>query len=390
LRLGSLVFGVALVAAACGGDSSSSSNTTTTAGGGTTTSGGGGGATCSGLKIGFFGALTGDSANLGINIEQGMELAIDQFNEQNPDCQIDITKYDSQGSPDQAPALAQKAVEDTSVVAMIGPAFSGESRQADPILDEAGLGLITPSATGVDLASNGWKVFHRALANDAAQGPADVDVLTKTIGAKKVDVIDDNSEYGKGLADIVRQGLPDAGATLGTSESIDPTSQDFSSTVTNIVGDSPDAVFYGGYYAAAGLLAKQLKDGGFTGVFVSGDGTLDPGFVQAAGADAANGSYITCACAPSPSDFATAYKAKWNKDPGTYSPEAYDSANMILQAIVNGNTDRESINTYISGIDYKGITKDFQFDDKGEVKAVTIYAYKVEDGAIQPGTAVGS
>jgi branched-chain amino acid transport system substrate-binding protein len=389
LRLGSLVFGVALLAAACGGDSSSS-NTTTTAGGGTTTSGGGGGVTCEGLKIGFFGALTGSDANLGINIEQGMELAIDQFNDANPDCQIEIAKYDSQGSPDQAPALAQQAVEDTSVVGMVGPAFSGESRQANPIFNEAGLPIITPSATGVDLSTSGWTIFHRALANDAAQGPAAADLIASTLGATKVDVIDDNSEYGKGLADIVRDDLPAKGVTIGTSESIDPNSQDFSSTVTNVVGDSPDVVFYGGYYSAAGLLAKQLKDGGFTGVFVSGDGTLDPGFVEAAGADAANGSYITCACAPSPADFASAYKAKWDQDPGTYSPEAYDVANMFLDAIKNGNTDRESINTYISAIDYTGITKQFQFDDKGEVAAVTIYAYKVENGEIQPGTPVGS
>jgi branched-chain amino acid transport system substrate-binding protein len=388
LRLTCLAFGLTLLAAACG-DSSSSSTTTTASGGATTTSGGGGGVTCDNLKIGFFGALTGDNASLGINIEQGMELAIEQFNADNPDCQVGIAKYDSQGSPDQAPALAQQAVNDVTVVAMVGPAFSGESRAADPILDEAGLPLITPSATGVDLASQNWKVFHRALANDAAQGPADATLITDTIKATKVDVIDDNSEYGKGLADIVRSQLSDGGTTVGTSESIDPTKQDFSSTVNNVIADSPDVVFYGGYYAAAGLLAKQLKDAGFAGTFVSGDGTLDQGFIDAAGADAANGSYITCACAPSPDDFASAYKAKWGDDPGTYSPEAYDAANMFLEAIKAGNIDRESINTYISAIDYTGLTKEYKFDSQGEVAAVTIYAYKVADGAIEPGTPVG-
>ena len=144
---GALLLSLSLFAAACGDDSDSSSSATTgggaaTTGGGAATTGGGGeaagGAKCDGLAIGFFGALTGDAANLGVNIEQGAELAVDQFNANNPDCQIEMKKFDSQGSPDQAPALAKQAIDDSSVVGIVGPAFSGESKVANPTLRRGG------------------------------------------------------------------------------------------------------------------------------------------------------------------------------------------------------------------------------------------------------------
>src|SRR5580765_756296 len=168
---GALLLSLGLFAAACGDDSGSSSATTgggaaTTGGGAATTGGGGeaaGAAKCNGVAIGLFGALTVDNANLGVNIEQGVELAVDQFNTANPDCQVEVKKFDSQGSPDQAPAHGKQAIDDSSVIGIVGPAFSGESKVADPLFDEAGLPIITPSATAVPLADNGWKIFHRAL-----------------------------------------------------------------------------------------------------------------------------------------------------------------------------------------------------------------------------------
>jgi len=374
-RLLAVVLGLTLVAAACGSDDNGNNET----------SGGSGGKCPSGMKIGFFGALTGDAANLGINIANGAELAIDQWNDDNPDCKIELQKFDSQGDPTQAPGLAQKAVEDKDIVAIVGPAFSGESAQANPLFAEAGLPIVTASATNPDLAKQGEKTFHRALANDAAQGPAVAKYILDQLNGKKVAVIDDASEYGKGLADIVRQEIKSGGGSVSTSESIDPKADDYSATVNKIAADKPDTVFYGGYYREAGLLVKQLRDAGVDAQFVSGDGSLDPGFVKNAGASAADGAVITCPCAPSPSDFTTSYKDKFDKDPGTYSPEAYDSANIILQAIKAGKYTREDINTYVSAIDYKGITKEFKFDETGEVEAITIYAYPVADGKIGVG-----
>ncbi len=383
---GALLLSLGMFAAACGDDSGSSS--ATTGGGSAATTGGGGEAAagtakCDGLALGFFGALTGDAANLGVNIEQGVELAVDQFNGNNPDCQVAVKKFDSQGSPDQAPALAKQAIDDTSVIGIVGPAFSGESKVANPLFDEAGLPIITPSATNPALAEQGWKIFHRALGNDASQGPGAALYIDSTLKAQKVFVIDDASEYGKGLADQVNEAL---GAKVVGTDTIDPAATDFSATVTKVKDANPDAVFFGGYYAAAGLLSKQLRDGGVTATLVFGDGVLDPGYVEAGGT-AAEGAIITCPCAPvdkieGGADFAKAYHDKFSVDPGTYTAEAYDATNMFLAGIASGAQDRDSLNTYVSTQSYVGITKTLKFDAQGEVSDVAIYASTVKDGKI--------
>ena len=134
-RLGALAFGLALVASACGSSSS-----------GTAASG-----KCSGIKLAFIGALSGDNGNLGKNMVNGAKVAIDEFNAAHPDCQVGFdTSYDSQGDPAQATPLASKIVNDASIVGLIGPGFSGESKATMPTFEAAGLPMITPGATNAN------------------------------------------------------------------------------------------------------------------------------------------------------------------------------------------------------------------------------------------------
>lgn len=335
------------------------------------------------LKLGFFGALTGDAANLGKNIRAGADLAINQYNEQNADCKVNLVDFDSQGSPDQAPGLAKKAIDDKSLVGIIGPAFSGESEAADPLFEEAGLSTITASATDPALADNGYKYFHRILGNDNSQGPAAAKYIKDTLKAQKVFVIDDASAYGKGLADIVKGDLGDQ--VVGT-DTIQVKQTDFSATVTKVKSSGADAVFFGGYYAEAGLIVKQLRDAGSKATMVVGDGVKDEGFIQAAGKSAAEGTVITCPCLPpdQAKAFYDDYKAANGADPGTYGAEAYDAANVFLAGIKDGKTDRAALNDFVTAFTGQGATKNVAFDDKGEVSEVIIWAYTVKGGKIVP------
>src|SRR3981081_1579369 len=177
-----------LGAAACGSSKKSSTSSGGVAGGA--------------IKSGYFGALTGPNAQLGINAYNGEKLAIDQFNQKNGNL-IDLVKYDSQSDPAQAPQLAQKVISDKTV-AVVSPLFSGESKVSDPIFEQAGVVNVTASATNPKLAQNGWKYFHRAVGNDNAQGPAAAKYIRKKLNAKTVAVVDDNEEYSLGIGDIVR------------------------------------------------------------------------------------------------------------------------------------------------------------------------------------------
>jgi branched-chain amino acid transport system substrate-binding protein len=343
------------------------------------------GAKCSGLALGFFGAYTGENSGLGIPIYNGAKLAIDQFNEKNPDCKMELKNFDSQGSADQAPQLARSVVGDASVVGVVGPAFSGESKNANPIFNEAVLPIVTPSATNATLQENGWTIFHRMLANDAIQGPGIAKYIQDTLKASKVYVIDDASEYGKGLADQVK--TPLGTAVVGT-DTIDTKATDYSSTVTKVKSANPDAVFFGGYYSQAGPLSKQLRDGGVDkAALVFGDGVKDAKYVELAGSGG-NGAIITCPCSPVPDDVAAAYTKAFNTEAGTYVAEAYDSALAFLTAIAAGKTTRKDINDYLKTIDVPGVSKQIKFDSKGEPERKPIYVYKVEGGKIVASTTV--
>jgi branched-chain amino acid transport system substrate-binding protein len=336
-----------------------------------------------GFEIAFFGALTGSSANLGVNIEQGAELAIAQYNDKNgKDC-VTIKKFDSQGDPAVAPGLARQLVTDNKIIGIVGPPFSGESEAADPIFDSAGIPLITPSATRVSLSSHSWKVFHRAVANDGAQGPAAANYIKNVLKADKVFVADDQSAYGAGLADAVKTTL--GSAVVGTDKTgADGKQTDFSATVQKVVSSGAGAFFYGGYYQNAGLLRKQLTAASWKGTMVAGDGVDDPGFAKAAGNDAAAGSIVTCPCSPASKaggSFVSDYKAKWSTDAGTYSDVAFDAANMFLKGLDEDNTTPAKMLAYINSIDYKGVANNYKFTSTGELDPASIKVWAFKFGA---------
>lgn len=364
----------ALLLSACGGDDGDDGGST-------------GGDTPSELTIGFMGAQTGPNAQLGINISNGVDLAVEEHNKKSGVTQVKLIKYDTQGDPAQATNQAKKAITD-KVVAIVGPSFSGESKTGVPIFEEAGIPNVSPSATAVSLAANGWKTWHRVLANDDVQGPGDADFIAKTLGAKTVAVIDDQSEYGKGLADAVRKQLGTAGVTISVNDSIDPEESNYSSTVNKVKPANVDTVFFGGYYSAAGKLVKQLRDGGVQGTFMSGDGTLDAQFVTGGGA-AAEGALLSCTCSsavgstdPEVQKFATAYKAKFNVDPATYSAEGYDATNAILQAIDAGKTTTSDINDFVGSVDFKGVSKQIKFASTGELEGNLLFITEVKSGKL--------
>jgi len=370
-----VVSAASLALAAC---SSSGSSPSSSAGGG------------GNVKIGFMGDLTGANKALGINIRNGAKLAIDQYNATNPATKITLVEYDSQGDPKQASSLAPKAVDD-GIVGLVGPAFSGETADTGAIWQEAGVPFISASATRVALATNGWSTFHRVLADDGFQGPGVANVLIKALAAKKVAVIDDKSEYGKGLADAVATALTAGGVAIPVREAVAAEGTNvpnYSSTITKIKGAGVDAIFYGGYYAQAGPFAKQLKDGGVTARFVSGDGSLDPAFITGAGA-AADGAILSCACAlinaaatGTSKTFYDAYQAAFSAEPGTYSPEGYDAATVFINGIKEGKTTRADLAGYVGGVNFAGVSKQIQFETNGNIKGGTILMYEVKSGKI--------
>jgi branched-chain amino acid transport system substrate-binding protein len=371
-RLVALTAVLALGATACGGSDDKDK-------------GGSSGSGKKALSIAFFGAKTGENAQLGLNELNGVKLALKEHNAKADVSQVTLQEFDSAGDPAQANPLAPKVAK-SGAVAVVGLPFSGESKVAVPVLEEAGVPSISPSATNVKLAANGWKTWHRVVANDDVQGPKIAGFIQTGLAAKKVAVVDDQSDYGKGLAEAVRKTL---GPLAVVTDSVSDKTDDYSPTVNKIKPAGVDAVFYGGYYSAAAKFLKALRNSGVKAKFVSGDGSADAQIIALAGA-ASEGAFLGCPCqfasTASPDEatkkFAEDYKAAYGKDPAEYSAEGYDATNAFLMAIDAGKTTSSDINDYLKTIDFKGVSKQIKFADTGELEAKLVFMHEVKDGKI--------
>ncbi|MBO4208183.1 branched-chain amino acid ABC transporter substrate-binding protein [Micromonospora echinofusca] len=377
-KLARVFGGVAMMALVAGGATACSSGDGGDASGGD----------ACGNKIAFFGALTGSSAALGINENNGVKLAVDKYNKENADCKVELVPLDSQGSPDQAPGLAQKAIDDAKILGIVGPAYSGESEAAGPLFNEAGLVTITPSATRPSLSQQGWKTFFRGVGNDFSQGPAAGNYIKNVLKAEKVYVIDDQSAYGAGLADEVKKVL---GAGVVGSDKVQGEGKqvEFSAVVTKVKASGAQAVFYGGYYQEAGLIRKQLTAAGVTAPLVAGDGVNDTAYITSAGQAAAEGTILTCPCAPATEargTFVQEFKALNGSDPGTYSDTAYDAANILLAGIKAGKTTRPALLEFVKNYSGEGVAASYKFVEGGELDPaqVKVWAFKVTGGKVVP------
>ncbi|WP_431957925.1 branched-chain amino acid ABC transporter substrate-binding protein [Nocardia lijiangensis] len=338
---------------------------------------GDGKATCApGTSVAMAGALTGPDAALGINIVNGVKLALDQHNKANPGCKIELKQFDTEGDPQKATQVIPQIVNDRSIIGLVGPAFSGETKATGQILSDAGLVSVTSSATNATLTQNGWTTFFRGLANDDVQGPSVAKYLVSTANYKKVCVVQDNTDYGVGLAKSVTEGLG-AAADPACAASIKKGDKDFSATVTKIAAAAPDAVFYSGYYAEGAPLAQQLKSGGVKAVFVGPDGVNDPQFISQAGS-AAKGASLTCPCGPAPEKFAKDYEALNGQAPGVYSVEAYDLTTILAKGIDSGKVTRPDLLAYVRSYDGPGLARNYKWSPNGELANAQIWIYEVK------------
>ena len=374
---------VALGFAGCGDDDDEGSSSVSGTGG-----------TKEKVVIAYVGPLTGEAANLGINIRNGAKTAVEEYNKKSDaKYTVELKEFDTQGDPAQATTVKDQYINDQSIIGILGPAFSGETKAVIPALQEAGLVMISASATNKDLPTvvPNSTVFHRVIADDTFQGKGIGEYIVDSLKAKALVVIDDNTEYGKGLADDTVKAVEAKGGKATKRVTLDPKATDFSAAVNDAKSANPDVIFYSGYYAEAGRLKKQLTDAGVKATFISGDGSLDPAFITAAGAAAAEGALLSCPCnlATDAStgklgDFFKSYKAVNGRDPGTYSPEAYDVANVFIKGFEAGNTTRAKMLNYVENdfTSHEGISKTIEFEENGNIKEPSLYVFEVKGGKI--------
>jgi branched-chain amino acid transport system substrate-binding protein len=377
-----LVSVLAIVGAACSNDSS-----TPPAGGGSS-SGGGEKPT---VKVAFIGALSGDYKLLVVSGYNAAKMAFDQANAAGDlPVTVELVPFDSQGSGDIAAPLVDQIVGDDAFVAVIGPAFSGESGTVGPKLDQAGIPFVTQSATDDALAQNGWTHWFRALGNNSDMGGPAADYIAKVDGATSACAASDGTPYGLGLKNVAVDQFGTDGVDVVLNEEVEPGGKDYSALVTKIKDAGCEGLFYGGYSPEAGLIRAQMTDAGLQDVpMVGGDGIKDDTFISTAG-KAGDGTISSCTCADlststdaDDQQFVSDYTAEFGEAPQVYGPEGWDIAQMYIAAFKAGDTDRESITTFIRDMQgFHGLTKDYTWDADGQLAADAriLFFYEVQDG----------
>lgn len=358
----------ALALTGCGSSSDKSS------GGGLSGGNSGGGGSNSTYTIAFEGPLSGDNQQLGINEVNGTQLAIDQANKDSSlGFKLKLLKADDGGDPAKAPAAAAQVIQDNSVMGVVGPSFSGATQAVGKKYGDAGIAIVNPSASNGELQNQGFTTWHRVIPNDFAEGPAAADWLAKK--AKKVIVVSDKSAYGDGVAQAVAKELKAKGVTV-VNQAADATStKDYGPIAQTVVQSGAQALFYAGYDQQGAQFAKALQAAGYKGIRMSGNGVKSSVFTDGAGA-AGNGWYFSCGCAdatvaPDAKQFTADYEKAFNTPPSTYSPEAYDATNILIQAIKKakeaGSVTRKAVNDEVNKTDYKGITAQIKFGSNGDL-----------------------
>ncbi|GAA3763949.1 branched-chain amino acid ABC transporter substrate-binding protein [Plantactinospora mayteni] len=335
-----------------------------------------------GGKIAIFGAFTGDNAGLVIPSLNGAKLAVKQHNAAKPDCEVTLQEFDTQGDPAVATPFASQIAGDASFLGVIGGHFSGESDATMPVYQAAGLAMVSPSATRIDLTQKGNTSFFRVVGHDGTQAAA-VATFLKGQNAQKVFVVDDGSAYGAGITAELGKAL---GPLVVATDKIQEKQSQFDATVSKIKSSGADHLFYGGYTREAAPLVKQMRAAGVTAKFIGPDGLYDPAFPEGA-AGGAEGAIITCPCLPADKaggTFSADYQKEFGIAPGSYGAEGYDGAKVYLDAFDAGKQTRADILAFVKSYDKQGVSKYIKFDDKGDVDPtkVVIWAYEVKNKQI--------
>ncbi|HET6514753.1 MAG TPA: branched-chain amino acid ABC transporter substrate-binding protein [Thermodesulfovibrionales bacterium] len=336
------------------------------------------------ITVGIAGPMTGDQAKMGTDFRNGVTLAAKEWNGRGGILgkKILLSVVDDQHDPKQAVSVANKLVNE-GVAGVIGHFNSSCSIPASDVYHRAGVPMITPASTNPQLTEKGYTNVFRVCGRDDQQGRAAADFVTTHLKFRHIAIIHDKTTYGQGLADEFKKALSGRADVVYYGGVIQG-DKDFKTVLTSIKEMKPELIYFGGIYPEAGLLVKQARELGITAPFMSGDGTIDPKFIEIAGAKAAEGTYLTFSPdarrIPTAKSFIETYEKEFG-EPGPYSVYAYDAANILFTALREaGNAEGRAVAAKLHSLEFSGALGKIRFDEKGDVTVSPYVVWITRDG----------
>lgn len=339
------------------------------------------------IKFGVAGAHSGDLASYGLPSVNAAKLVVDQVNANGGvnGMQVELLVEDDVCKPEVATNTATKLVSD-GVHVVLGHICSGATKAALPIYKDAGIVVMSPSATSTDLTLSGdYPNFYRTIAHDAAQAKLDVAFALDKLGYKKIAVIHDKGDYGKGFATLAKDLIEESGrAEVVLFEGVTPGAVDYSAIVQKIKRSKAEAVMFGGYHPEAAKIVKQMRKKRVKSDFISDDGVKDDTFIKVAGKNAegvyASGPKDTTSN-PLNIEAIAKHKAEFGADPGAFFINAYSASLALLNAIEKADsTEYDAIRKALQTEKVDTPIGNIYFDEKGDAVGAGFSVYQVQNG----------
>lgn len=343
------------------------------------------------IKFAAAGPMTGPSAETGARMRAGIELAVEEINAAGGIAgkQVVVDFYDDEGKPEGAAAVAQRIVSDPAVIAVIGHINSSASMAALPIYKRAGLTEISGNSSSHKLTHMGFDNIFRVIINDQGQSPVVAEHIITVEGRKKIAIIYENSDYGKGAMESASAKAKELGAEIVATETYQPgVDRDFAAQLTKIKAAGPDALILAGQYGEGGPIFSQAYRLGLTSdgsVLIAGfDGLRQGAFIDLAGAEAVEGllifaSFNSLSDAPKTAEFREKTQRLFGHPPTEQEAHNYDVM-FIYKAAIEAGATKETMSQVVRGLEMEGVSGHLAFDENGDVKGKSMVIFTVKNG----------
>ena len=337
------------------------------------------------VKIGFNVPLTGFAASDGKSARNGAELAVEQINAAGgiDGDNLELVVYDDQASPKEAVPIAQKLIEKDGVVAAISGSYSGSTRAAAGIFQEAGVPYISAYAIHPDITRAGNYVFRTSFVGEV-QGRAGAKLVGEVLGLKKAVLITLKNDFGKSLAAGFKQAAGQFGVEIAAEYQYSIKDRQFGPIVSKVRADNPDVIYASGYFFTAGPLVSQLRAAGIKVPVIGQEGYDSQKFIEIAG-PASEGTIITTSLdrdsdAPETKDFIAAFEKKSGQKSDMVAASAHTAVKVLAAALKSaGSMDGAAIRDAIAKTNLSASTGQISFNALGEVQK-SVQVQIVRDG----------
>lgn len=335
--------------------------------------------------------LTGFQANGGQTVLGGVRLAAAKLNQSGGllGYRINVVPMDDESDSDTAVAVADEiraaVAQGQRVLGVIGHYNSGQTLAAMETYKDLPIIVVTPTASETSITQRGYRNFFRVNANDAVQARVDADFLVNTLGARRIAVLHNDTEYGVGLGREIAVELQKLGAEVVLTRQVKEGQDRYAAEVDQIRQANPDAIFYAGYEIEAPYLRVALVGAGIDAPMLASDGAFLSATIDEA-AGMAEGMYVS-AFAPSPQTVADAqwikeYQAVDFRNPDTYSINGYSALMVLAEGVKKAKSlDATEVANALRGATLESLANTLTYDDKGDLQDPTVYIFQVRDNA---------